>query len=94
LTDSIGFGTFCTIRASIEQSLMNNNYETRAIEIERNGSRYRGRYRVMGGSVIVYYESEIKYAEHGMTGPEVVAKWLLSDLSRRMERKKGKTGQN
>ncbi|WP_188130685.1 hypothetical protein [Paraburkholderia panacisoli] len=53
---------------------MTDSYETREIEIELDGMRYRGRYRVMAGSVIVYYESEIKFAEFGMTGPEVVAK--------------------
>lgn len=84
------FGTVCTISVTDEQLLMTDSYETREIEIELNGTRYRGRYRVMGGSVIVYYESEIKFAEHGMTVPEVVAKWLLSDLSRRVERNKRK----
>jgi hypothetical protein len=44
----------------------------------------------MGGTVIVYYDSEIKFAEYGMTVPEVVAKWLLTDLSRRVEAKKRK----
>jgi hypothetical protein len=73
---------------------MTDSYETREIEIELDGMRYCGQYRVMAGSVIVYYDSEIKFAEHGMTGPEVVAKWLLSDLSRRVERKKRKTGQS
>ena len=68
-------------------------YETtREIEIELNGSHYRARYRVLGSSVIVYYESEIKVADFGMNGPEVVAKWLLTDLSRRVERKKLKSG--
>ena len=72
---------------------MDFNYETtKKIEIELDGSRYRGRYRVLGGSVIVYYESEIKFADYGMNRPEFVAKWLLSDLSRRVERKKEKSG--
>jgi hypothetical protein len=53
---------------------------TREIEIELNGLRYRGRYRVMAGTVIVYFETEIKFAEYGMNMPEVVAKWLLTDL--------------
>jgi hypothetical protein len=71
---------------------MDASYETsRKIEIEVDGSRYRGRYRVMGGTVIVYYESEIKFAEHGMNTPEVVAKWMLTDLSRRVEAKKRKS---
>jgi len=72
---------------------MDANYETtKQIEIELNGSRYCGRYRVLGGSVVVYYESEIKFADYGMNRPEVVAKWLLSDLSRRVERKRQKSG--
>jgi len=36
--------------------------------------------------------SEIKFAEYGMNRPEVVAKWLLTDLSRRVEAKKRKSG--
>ncbi|MGF6597872.1 hypothetical protein P3T23_002589 [Paraburkholderia sp. GAS448] len=32
------------------------------------------RYRVMAGTVIAYYETEIKFAEYGMNMPEVVAK--------------------
>jgi hypothetical protein len=90
LTRSIQFGTVRTIRITEEQLSITDSYETR--EIELDGMRYRGRYRVMAGSVIVYYESEIEFAEHGMTDPEVVVKWLLSDLSRRAERKKRKTG--
>jgi hypothetical protein len=39
---------------------MDAGYETtREIEVELNDSRYRGRYRVMSGTVIVYYENEI-----------------------------------
>ena len=68
------------------------SYETtREIEIELNGSRHRGRYRVMAGTVIVYYESEIKFADHGINGPEVVAKWLLTDLAHRIEAKRRKS---
>ena len=70
---------------------MDASYETtREIEIELNGSRHQGRYRVMSGTVIVYYENEIKFAEYGMNMPEVVAKWLLTDLSLRIESKKRK----
>ena len=70
---------------------MDASYETtREIEIELNGSCHRGRYRVMSGTVIVYYENEIKFAEYGMNMPEVVAKWLLTDLSLRIESKKRK----
>ena len=72
---------------------MADSYETsREIEIQLNSSRYRGRYRVMSGTVIVYYENEIKFAEYGMNRPEVVAKWLLTDLAHRVEAKKRKSG--
>ena len=40
---------------------------------------------VVAGSVIVYFESEIKFARYGMNRPEVVARWLLSDLCRKVE---------
>jgi hypothetical protein len=71
---------------------MTASYETtREIEIELNGLRYRARYRVMAGTVIAYYETEIKFAEYGMNMPEVVAKWLLRDLSRRVEANKRKS---
>ncbi|MEM5401087.1 MULTISPECIES: hypothetical protein [Paraburkholderia] len=35
--------------------------------------------------VIVYYEGEVKFASLGMDRPELVAKWLLTDLVRRAE---------
>jgi hypothetical protein len=74
---------------------MADSYETtRETEIERKGSRYRGRYRILGGTVIGYYESDIKFADYGMNGPEVVARWLLSDLSHRSESKKRKSAGN
>ncbi len=72
---------------------MDSSYETtKEVEIELSGLRYRGRYRVMSGKLIVYYENEIKFAEYGMNGPEVVAKWRLTDLSRRIEGTKRKSG--
>jgi len=68
---------------------MDSSYETtKEVEIELSGLRYR----VMSGTVIVYDENEIKFADYGMNGPEVVAKWLLTDLSRRIEGKKRKSG--
>jgi hypothetical protein len=70
---------------------MVEDYETtREIEVELNGTRYRGRYRVMSGTVIVYFEDEIKFASYDMNGPDVVARWLLTDLSRRVESRKRK----
>lgn len=66
-------------------------YETtRPIEVELEGATYRGTFRVMSGSVIVYYEGEIKFASFGMDRPETVARWLLSDLCRKFELKKRK----
>jgi len=63
-----------------------HEYETtRPVEVELEGNRYTGTYRVVAGSVIVYFESEIKFAPHGMNRPEVVARWLLSDLCRKVE---------
>jgi len=56
-----------------------------AVEAIVDGARHSGTYRVMTGSVIVYYEGEVKFASVGMDRPELVAKWLLTDLVRRAE---------
>ncbi len=70
---------------------MSADYEsTKELEVEVEGTRYRGRYRVMSGTVIVYFEDEIKFASHDMNGPDLVARWLLSDLARRTESRKRK----
>lgn len=53
------------------------------LEILLDGARHSGTYRVMTGSVIVNYGGEIKVASFGMDRPDVVAKWLLTDLVRR-----------
>ena len=53
------------------------------LEILFDGTRHSGTYRVMTGSVIVNYGGEIKVASFGMDRPDVVAKWLLTDLVRR-----------
>jgi hypothetical protein len=63
---------------------------TKDVEVNLDGKRYTGTYRVMAGSVIVYFENEIKFAPYGMNRPEVVARWMLSDLCRRVEAKKRK----
>jgi hypothetical protein len=63
---------------------------TRPVEVDLEGNRYNGTYRVMMGSVIVYFENEIKFAPYGMNRPEVVARWLLSDLCRKVEAKRRK----
>ncbi|MGF6607795.1 hypothetical protein OKW45_002695 [Paraburkholderia sp. WSM4175] len=70
---------------------MVEDYEsTKEIEVELNGTRYR----VMSGTVIVYFEDEIKFASHDMNGPDVVARWLLTDLSRRVESRKRKASRS
>jgi hypothetical protein len=59
-------------------------YESlKPFEILFDGARHSSTYRVMTGSVIVNYGGEIKVASFGMDRPEVVAKWLLTDLVRR-----------
>ncbi|WP_434666698.1 hypothetical protein P5W99_37335 [Paraburkholderia sp. A3BS-1L] len=55
------------------------------VETIVDGDRHSGTYRVMTGSVIVYYGGEVKFASVGMDRPELVAKWLLTDLVRRAE---------
>ena len=68
-----------------------HEYETtRPVEVELDGNRHIGTFRVVAGSVVVYFESEIKFAPHGMNRPEVVARWLLSDLCRKVEARKRK----
>jgi hypothetical protein len=61
--------------------------DLRSVSIELNGARHEGQYRVMGRTVIVYFRSEIKSGDYGMDRPEVVARWILSDLARRLEGK-------
>ena len=62
------------------------DYESlNSVEAIVDGARHNGTYRVMTGSVIVYYEGEVKFASIGMDRPEQVAKWLLTDLIRRAE---------
>ena len=73
--------------------MMASDYELMTdVEIDFEGKRIRGRYRVMNGSVIVYYIDDLKFADQGMTPPGLVAKWLLSDLARRTETKGRKLG--
>ncbi|WP_245254261.1 hypothetical protein [Paraburkholderia sp. LEh10] len=53
------------------------------LEVLFDGVRHSGTYRVMTGSVIVNYGGQIKVASFGMDRPELVARWLLTDLVRR-----------
>jgi hypothetical protein len=62
------------------------DYEaTKPIQIELDGKKYVGTFRVMSGTVIVYYKNEIKFALYGLDRPEVVARWLLTDVCRKVE---------
>jgi hypothetical protein len=60
------------------------------VEIAIDGATHSGTYRVLTGSVIVYHDGEVKFASVGMNQPELVAKWLLTDLVRRAESNKRK----
>lgn len=53
------------------------------VEIQCDGEQVRGRYRVMNGSVIVYYKDGLRFADHGVTPASLVAQWLLKSLVRR-----------
>ncbi|MGP8436319.1 hypothetical protein ACT2FY_17350 [Paraburkholderia fungorum] len=65
---------------------MSEDYETtRPVEIEMDGKKYIGTFRVMSGTVLVYYKDQIKYAQKGMDRPELVARWLLTDVCRKNE---------
>jgi len=68
-------------------------YETtHPLSVELDGVNHAGSYRVMAGSVIVYFENEIKFAPYGANRPEIVARWLLTDLCRKTESRKRKGG--
>jgi hypothetical protein len=67
-------------------------YETtRPLNVELDGVNYTGAYRVMAGSVIVYFENEIKFASYGTNRPEIIARWVLTDLCRKSDSRKRKT---
>lgn len=69
-------------------------YETtHPLRVELDGVGYAGSYRVMTGSVIVYFENEIKFAPYGQNRPELIARWLLTDLCRKAESRKRKVAQ-
>ena len=68
-------------------------YETtHPLNVEVDGVNHAGSYRVMAGSVIVYLENEIKFASYGANRPEIVARWLLTDLCRKADSRKRKAG--
>lgn len=67
-------------------------YETsHPLNIELDGVNYAGAYRVMAGNVIVYFENEIKVAQHGTNRPEIIARWVLTDLCRKTDPRRRKT---
>ena len=57
--------------------------ETHPVSVELDGRRYQGTYRVMTGTVIVYLDGDVKFASYGRDRPELVARWLLTDLYRK-----------
>lgn len=68
-------------------------YETMGtVRAEVDGVVREGKFRMMGGSVIVYFGDNIKYALYRLDRPETLARWLLSDLCRREELTKWKRG--
>ncbi|MEM5315190.1 hypothetical protein [Paraburkholderia sp. JHI869] len=68
-------------------------YETtHSLNVELDGVNYAGAYRVMAGSVIVYFENEIKFAQYGTNRPEIIARWVLTDLCRKADTRRRKAG--
>jgi hypothetical protein len=64
--------------------------EKRSLTIDLDGNTHIGSYRVLDGTVIVYFGSEIRSARCGMDRPETVARWLLLDICRKAEARKRK----
>jgi len=54
------------------------------------GIAHSGSYRVIDGTVIVYFGWDIRSAQFGMDRPETVARWLLVDICKKAEAKKRK----
>ena len=53
------------------------------IEVERDGNRYVGKYRVEGGIITVYYEGDgggDKETQVGNSEPETLGRLLLSEI--------------
>lgn len=66
-------------------------YETtHPLNIDVDGVNYAGAYRVMAGNVIVYFENEIKSAQYGTNRPEIIARWVLTDLCRKTDPRRRK----
>jgi hypothetical protein len=68
-----------------------SNYdERRPITVTVADTTHTGSYRVLDGTVIVYFGWEIRSAQFGMDRPETVARWLLLDMCKKAETKKRK----
>ena len=55
----------------------------KSVEVERNGKRYAGKYRVEGGIITVTYDGDggaAKPAHVGNAEPEQLAKLILTEL--------------
>lgn len=61
------------------------------VEVEINGNRYVGHYRVVNGSVIAYVGDECVFASYDMNTPEAVARWLIADICRKQLKKEKRT---
>lgn len=58
--------------------------ETRSqIAVLVDGEQHIGSYRIVNGSVIVYFGEDLKFATFDMNDPATVARWLLTDMVRR-----------
>lgn len=66
--------------------------ERRPLTVTVAGIAHSGSYRVIDGTVIVYFGWDIRSAQFGMDRPETVARWLLLDLCKKAEAKKRKGG--
>ncbi|WP_368623403.1 hypothetical protein [Paraburkholderia sp. BR13444] len=64
---------------------------THPVSVDLDGHRHQGTYRVMSGTVIVYFDGDIKFASLGKDRPEVVARWLLTDLCRKHRKDRSNT---
>jgi hypothetical protein len=65
--------------------------EKRPLMVTLAGITHMGSYRVLDGTVIVYFGWEIRSAQCGMDRPETVARWLLMDVCKKTEAKKRKS---
>jgi hypothetical protein len=63
------------------------------VEIEKDGERYAGKYRVEGGIITLTYDAEgggDKSTQVGNSEPERLAKLLLNELVTELRNEKGR----